>query len=222
MPIEIMPSLLAADFGCFRAEIERAEAAGADALHLDIMDGHFVPNISFGPDVVRMARASTSLPLDVHLMLDRPDLHVGAFCDAGSARLLIHVEARCDVGATLDEIRSRGVRPGITLNPETPAERAYPWLDSGQAEEVLCMSVHPGFGGQVFMPSVLPKVRALRARYPLLEISVDGGIGDETARACAAAGANLLVAGTTLYRAPDMGAAIARMRAAAASAGAGA
>ncbi|MBP7275777.1 MAG: ribulose-phosphate 3-epimerase [Kiritimatiellae bacterium] len=213
--IEIMPSLLAADFGRFYEEIRRAEAAGADALHLDIMDGHFVPNISFGPDVVRMARGATERPLDVHLMLDRPDQHVAAFCEAGSSRLLIHVEARCDVGATLDDIRARGVRPGVTLNPETPAEMAFPWLDSGQAEEILCMAVHPGFGGQAFMPSVLPKLKALRERYPALEISVDGGIGDEFARACAAAGANLLVAGTTLFRAPDMKEAILRMRAAA-------
>lgn len=217
--IEIQPSLLAADFGRFREEIQRAEAAGADALHLDIMDGHFVPNISFGPEVVRMARAATRLPLDVHLMLDRPDRMVDAFCDAGSSRLLIHVEARCDIGATLDAIRARGVRPGVTLNPETPAALAWPWLDSGQAEEVLCMSVHPGFGGQSFMPSVLPKLRELRTRYPRLDIAVDGGIGDESAKRCAAAGANLLVAGTTLYRAPDMQAAMARMRALAASAG---
>ena len=220
--IEIMPSLLAADFGRFREEIQRAEAAGADALHLDIMDGHFVPNISFGPEVVRMARAATKLPLDVHLMLDRPDQLADAFCEAGSTRLLIHVEARCDVGATLDAIRARGVRPGVTLNPETPAALAYPWLDSGRAEEILCMSVHPGFGGQSFMPSVAPKLRELRARYPRLAISVDGGIGDDSARVCAAAGANLFVAGTTLFRAPDMRAAVASMRAAATSAGAGA
>ena len=220
--IEIQPSLLAADFGRFREEIQRAEAAGADALHLDIMDGHFVPNISFGPEVVRMARAATTLPLDVHLMLDRPDLMVDAFCDAGSTRLLIHVEARCDIGATLEAIRARGVRPGVTVNPETPVSLAWPWLDSKQAEEILCMSVHPGFGGQSFMPSVLPKLRELRKRYPRLDIAVDGGIGDESARLCAAAGANLFVAGTTLYRVPDMQAAIARMRALASSAGAGA
>lgn len=219
--IQIMPSLLAADFGRFREEIRRAEACGADALHLDIMDGHFVPNISFGPEVVRMARSATRLPLSVHLMIERPDLYLRAFADAGSTVILVHVEAPCDVHGVLRDIRALGVRAGLTLNPETPVELAAPYLRSGGVDEVLCMSVHPGFGGQAFMPSVLPKLRALRSAHPGMDLAVDGGIGLASAAECAAAGANAFVAGTTLYQAPDMAEEVRRMRAACTTARAG-
>jgi len=215
MRIQILPSLLAADSGSLAAEARRAENAGANALHLDIMDGHFVPNLSFGPNVVRMARAAVSIPLSVHLMLSRPDQYVTTFIDAGADSLLIHVEAECDVVKELERIRRLGARPGITLNPETPSELVFPVL--AHVDEVLCMTVHPGYGGQSFLPSVLPKIRAIRDEAAKrsnreLDIMVDGGINDETAIQCAEAGANMFVSGTWLFGASDMAGRVALMR----------
>ena len=215
MRIQILPSLLAGNFGQLEAEACRAEAAGADALHIDVMDGVFVPNISFGPDVVEMARGAVNIPLSVHLMIVRPDRYVTRFVDAGADSLLIHIEAECDVSETLDRIREMGARPGITANPETPPEMLFPVIES--VDEVLCMTVHPGYGGQAFMPEVLPKIRTLRNYANSLgrtdlRILVDGGINVETAQQCAAYGADSLVAGTSLYHALDMPAELQRMR----------
>lgn len=218
MEISILPSLLAADFGALRAAALRAENDGGDALHIDIMDAHFVPNLSMGPDVVKMCKAALHMPLSVHLMMTRPDQYLINFIEAGADSLLIHIEADCDVPKTLNRIREHGARPGITINPDTPAKMILPVLE--MTDEVLCMTVHPGYGGQSFIRDVLPKIRAIRNQANTmglseLDIMVDGGINANTAAECARAGANLIVAGTALYGEADMKRAIDRMRAAA-------
>lgn len=210
--IEIMPSILAADPGNLEAAVRRCEASGADQIHVDVMDGVFVPNISMGPAVVAMADRITQLPLDVHLMLLRPQDHIEAFAKAGSDTILIHIEAECDVPQTLRAIRDLGCKSGITLNPPTPVESIFSCLDEGLVDQVLVMSVHPGFGGQSYMAEVEKKVAAVRRRFPQLPISIDGGIDLETVRPAAAHGADLFVAGTSLFKAEDMTAAIAAMR----------
>lgn len=199
----IAPSILAADFGQFAAEALRTEQAGADWLHCDVMDGHFVPNLTFGPDVVAALRKATRLPLDVHLMIDRPDVYATQFLDAGADHLIVHIEAQHAVAATLAVIRSRGRRAGLSLNPPTSVDKLFPFLD--QISEVLVMTVNPGFGGQAFIPEMLEKIRVLRQRAPHLDISVDGGINPETGRRCIEAGANALVAGNALYRHKTLG-----------------
>ncbi len=210
--IQIMPSLLAADNGRLADECRRAESAGADAIHVDIMDGHFVPNLSMGPDFVAMARDATpSLYRSVHLMLTRPDQYADPFLDAGAQTLLIHVEAGCDPVPVLRHIRDRGARPGLVLNPSTPADAVLK-LDVALFDEVLCMTVNPGFGGQAFIESVLPKIEALRAAWPDMDLSVDGGIDGATGVRCAEAGANILISGSYLFRQEDMGTAILDMR----------
>jgi len=219
--ISILPSLLAGDFGHLEESALKAQAAGGDALHMDIMDGHFVPNLSMGPDVVRMAHQCVRIPLSVHLMLTRPDHFVDPFIEAGADTLLIHVELQCDVAETLRRIREKGVRPGLALNPETPARALDPYW--GAFDEVLCMTVHPGFGGQSFMEEVLPKITEIfnqaqhqsgqgRGGAPPVDIGVDGGIDMETVKRAAGAGANIIIAGNSLYKAADMGHDVAAMR----------
>lgn len=209
--IQILPSLLAADPGNLREGVLRAEQSGADALHLDIMDPHFVPNISFGPDVVAMARKSApELYRNVHLMMLRPDLYLKPFAEAGAQTIQIHVEADCDIGNTLIRIRELGLRPAIAINPETEAERLKEYL--GIVDEVLVMTVHPGFGAQKFIGECLEKVKWVRARKPELDIMIDGGVNGETAKECIKAGANMLVSGSYLYKQADMKKAIEEMR----------
>ncbi len=212
--ILISPSLLASDFGSLASEIKRAEAAGADELHLDIMDARFVRNLTMGPDIVRATRECSELRLSVHLMMMQPEDFLDAFIDAGAGTLLIHIEAQGDHAAMLRHIRSRNVRAGITLNPETPEVFVAPVLPL--VDEVLTMSVHPGFGGQRFLEPILPKISALRQQSKkdghTFDISVDGGISAENAAAPAAHGANIFIAGTSLFRASDMKAAVRELR----------
>lgn len=211
MKTEILPSLLAADFGRLSDEILRAEASGADALHLDIMDAHFVPNLSFGPDVVALAaRTAPNFYRNVHLMMSRPDLYVEAFAKAGAQTLQIHVEADCDIHVQLKRIREMGMRNAVVINPETPADCILPYL--GEVDEVLVMTVHPGYGGQKFIESCLPKVAEIRRRMPALNVMVDGGINADTAVLAAKAGANQFVAGSYLFRQKDMKVAVDSMR----------
>lgn len=217
MNIQILPSLLAADVGALGAEIARVARSGADALHLDVMDAHFVPNLSFGPDVVALARrVAPGLFRNVHLMMTRPDLYLEAFARAGAQTIQVHVEADCDLHAELARIRALGLRAGLVLNPETPAERVFPYLKA--CDELLVMTVHPGYGGQTFIADCLAKVTAVRARAPHLDVMVDGGVNAETAVLAARAGANQFVAGSYLFRQADMAAAVAALRAACAAA----
>ena len=174
----------------------------ADWLHLDIMDGHFVPNISFGPDVVHALRPLTNMPFDVHLMLSHPKRYVQKFADAGADILTFHVECEDDIEETLAEIERCGMKPSLSLKPGTPVEALFPYLD--RLYMILVMTVEPGFGGQKFMPEQLEKVRALRARRSELLIEVDGGVNRETAAACRAAGVDVAVAGTSVFRATDI------------------
>ena len=211
MKMHILPSLLAADFGRLGDEILRAEASGADALHLDVMDAHFVPNLSFGPDVVALAkRVAPGFYRNVHLLMSRPDLYLEAFAKAGAQTIQVHVEADCDLHRELRRIREMGLRNAIVFNPETPFERVVPYL--GEVDEALVMTVHPGYGGQKFIDDCLPKIAALRAARPDLDVMVDGGINAETALRAAKAGANMFVAGSYLFGQEDMRAAVADMR----------
>jgi ribulose-phosphate 3-epimerase len=213
--VRVAPSLLSADFAELGEEIRSVEDGGCDLLHLDVMDGRFVPNISFGPLVVAAARAVTRLPLDVHLMIEEPVRYVGAFADAGANGITIHVEACADVTGTLRAIRERGCRTGITLRPGTPFEMVEPFL--GEVDLVLVMTVEPGFGGQKYRPeqeAKLRRAREIRGQAGLrFEIEVDGGIGPETARSAVEAGAEILVVGSALFASADRGGLIRRLQA---------
>lgn len=209
--MKILPSLLAADMGRLADEIRRAQDAGADALHLDIMDAAFVPNLSFGPSVVALAsKAAPALPRCVHLMLRHPERYLEDYAKAGATTIQLHAEASCDVAAALRRVRALGCRAGIVLNPRTAAAAAL--RHRGLVDEILVMTVYPGFGGQAFMREPLPTIRALRDAAPDLPVMVDGGISRDTLPLAAAAGADCFVAGSALYGAPDMAAEIALFR----------
>lgn len=199
------PSLLSADFADLRGEVASLTAAGADLLHLDVMDGHFVPNLTFGPIICEAVRRLTRLPLDAHLMMTHPHRYLEAFAGAGVDAITIHVEAQCDVGAALDRIGALGCRRGLSLRPATDLADVLPLLD--RVDLVLVMSVPPGFGGQSFDPEAVGRIAELRARRDRDAgrwlISVDGGINGETGRRCRDAGADILVSGSWLLKAPD-------------------
>ena len=212
--IKIAPSILSADFAELGRDIRRI--ATADYVHFDVMDGRFVPNISIGLPVLKSIRPVTSLPIDVHLMIEEPSLYAGRFCDAGADLVTMHVEADTEerLHAAIRLIREKGKRAGIVLKPATPAEAALPYLE--EVDILLVMTVEPGFGGQKFMADMMPKVPTLRkwidARNPACELAVDGGVDPETARVCVAAGANVLVAGSSVYRAENIPERIAQLR----------
>jgi ribulose-phosphate 3-epimerase len=213
--IIVAPSILAADFSKLAAEVRKVEEAGADWIHCDVMDGHFVDNISFGPMIVEVVRKQTTLPLDVHLMIEHADHYVSRFVKAGANSITVHVEpeAKHDVAKTLQQIRDAGCRVGLTLNPATPFEAVEPFLD--KIDMLLVMTVHPGFGGQPFRADQMEKVQRAKAwsdSNRKIDIEVDGGINPETARVSIENGANALVAGTSIFHAKDYREAIRQLR----------
>lgn len=201
----IAPSLLAADFTRLGEEVRLIEAGGADILHVDVMDGHFVPNLTLGPPLVESLRRVSSLPFDVHLMLTNPERFVEPFVKAGADHITVHVESAAPLPGVLDAIHAAGCTAGVSVKPKTPASAVLPYLD--KVELVLVMTVEPGFGGQSFMADMLPKIRELRAAINAsgrpVHLEVDGGIGPANAAAVVAAGANMLVAGTSVFRSPS-------------------
>jgi ribulose-phosphate 3-epimerase len=214
LPLRIAPSILAADFGRLADEVRAVERAGADWIHVDVMDGHFVPNLTLGPVVVEALRAATRLPLDVHLMIEEPERSLEAYVRAGADRVGVHVETCPHLHRTLQQIRALGKKACVVLNPATPAAAIEPVL--GDLDQVLVMSVNPGFGGQSFIESSLPKLAQLRRwideRELAVELEVDGGISPDTIERAARAGANVFVAGTAVFGEADYQAAIADLR----------
>lgn len=205
----IAPSILSADFSCLGNEIADVEKGGCDWIHVDVMDGHFVPNLTIGAPVVKNLRKTTKLPLDVHLMIENPEKYIEDFRKAGSDWITVHVEAAHNLKKTLQQIRELGARPGISLRPKTNVAELYPILDL--VDLVLVMTVEPGFGGQSFMPEMVKKIEALRQRFQGL-ISVDGGINVETIRVCSKAGADVFVAGSAIFQEKDRAAYIRKLK----------
>ncbi|MCX5701503.1 MAG: ribulose-phosphate 3-epimerase [Candidatus Omnitrophica bacterium] len=211
MNIKIAPSILSANFGCLDREIRKIELAGADMVHIDVMDGHFVPNITVGPVVVKYISYLTELPLDVHLMIEKPEKFIDEFVKAGSDMITVHIEtiSSSKLKAQSSKLRKKGIKFGVSLNPNTPLARIQGILK--YVDLVLIMSVFPGFSGQKFIPSVLPKIKKLRSIFSG-DIAVDGGVSDEVAAKLIQAGANILAAGLYVFGAKDTKLAIERLR----------
>ncbi|HEL0570424.1 TPA: ribulose-phosphate 3-epimerase [Streptococcus equi subsp. zooepidemicus] len=214
--LKIAPSILAADYACFAAELARIEKTDAEYVHIDIMDGQFVPNISFGADVVASMRKHSKLVFDCHLMVVNPERYVEAFAQAGADIMTIHVESTLHSHGALQKIRAAGMKAGVVINPGTPVSAVEPLLSL--VDQVLIMTVNPGFGGQAFIPECLEKVAAIAKmrdeRGLSFDIEVDGGVDDKTIRACYQAGANVFVAGSYLFKAVDLAAQVQTLRAA--------
>jgi ribulose-phosphate 3-epimerase len=212
--VKIAPSILSANFSKLAEEIQEVEAAGADYIHVDVMDGHFVPNLTIGPFIVEAIRPVTALPLDVHLMIENPDQYIPAFAKAGADIITVHVEACPHLHRTVQLIKQHGVKAGVALNPATPIDQVKHILED--LDLVLLMTVNPGFGGQTFIQNVLPKIeqisQLIQIRHLSIDVEVDGGISPETAKQCVEAGANVLVAGSAIYNQADRKAAIQEIR----------
>ena len=203
--IEVAPSILSADFRNLEREVKAVQDAGADRIHCDVMDGHFVPNLTFGPFVVEAVKKCVTIPLDVHLMMYHPEKYVNQFCDAGSDILMVHADACEDLPAVLESIRKKGVKCGVAVNPDKPVELFLPYLEI--IDQVLIMSVYAGFGGQKFLPETMDKVKRVADlildKYNHIDIEVDGGINNDTAQTSVTNGVNVLVAGSYIFGAKD-------------------
>lgn len=201
MDIKISPSMLASDYANLESELKKCEIGGADLIHLDVMDGHFVPNISIGAPVISAMKRVCKVPFDVHLMISKPYDYIEDFVNAGADIITFHIESESDAGKTVDKIISLGCKAGLAVKPATPVDAVYPYLD--RLSMVLVMTVEPGFGGQSFMESTMPKITELREKCPEIDIQVDGGVNAETVKIAGRAGANVFVAGSAVFKSDD-------------------